>query len=236
MVLYVPVIRAPPLPPLRASAYASGASLIGPVDDPTGWQALPNFRVRVAWKGHSEACEVECTARIKAPISILRYTGSHAISQVYIANPTAYTRGSVIPCFLHCKTSDTCENRRFVLHSFVAQKCVLLDLLQRVQYPHDSRSAAGTGTSSGGSRVGHGRKTDGTANLEEGGTAVWWAPHAEEVRSDAHPSESENYTSELTLEGELHIDVALLPTCKVPFLEVSVSWTAALLPSLNGDY
>lgn len=33
--------------------------------------------------------------------------------------------------------------------------------------------------------------------------------------------------SELSLEGEVHIDVALLPTCAVPFLEVSVS---ALLP------
>lgn len=47
-VLYVPLMRAPPLPPLRADAYRMGMYLCNPLQDEAGWSALALIKVRVA--------------------------------------------------------------------------------------------------------------------------------------------------------------------------------------------
>ncbi|TEB36586.1 hypothetical protein FA13DRAFT_1726950 [Coprinellus micaceus] len=211
-ILHVPVIRAPPLPPLRASAYVGGSFLIGPRDDPTGWQPLPTFHVRAAVRG-GESCHIECT--------------------VSIANPTTYTRGTVIPCYLVCRTSSTDDRSNAILHAFTAQNCVSLDLFQRVHYYQDPRVAAPV-NASGAVKIGQGSKAARSNNSEEGGTAVWWTPRAHVARGDVKEDGFKSM-SELSLEGEVHIDVALLPTCAVPFLEVSHDLHVSLKGSQDLD-
>ncbi|KAJ3542292.1 hypothetical protein NMY22_g3565 [Coprinellus aureogranulatus] len=171
-----------------------------PKDDPTGWQPLPKFSVRVGFRGvaTASACDIECEA--------------------YIANPTTYTRGSVIPCYLVCKTPDTSGHSKVLLQAVVSQNCISMTLVQSVEHHQDPRVVAGPATFSGTVKL---PASERTQHLEEGGSAVWWTPRTQQAGEGAALVEDGNLISELSLEGEIHTDIELLPSCQVPFLDVS---------------
>lgn len=138
----------------------------------------------------------------------------------------------MIPCYLICRTPDADVHSRTLLQAFVAQKCVLLELLQRVQCLNDPMVLTADGPLAE-KATSYGRKNDRTSNWEEGGTAVWWAPGRLPAAQDAGVGERLDLAAQLSREGEVHIDIALLPTCKVPFLQVSVSVIASSsMPSI----
>lgn len=80
--------------------------------------------------------------------------------------------------------------------------------------------------------------------MEERGTAVWWTPtmpspttpkpHLVDNIDDANKSAAS--TSQLRLEGEMHLDGDLLPTFEVPFLSVSVRFSFLAHPSISFDH
>ncbi|RXW11556.1 hypothetical protein EST38_g14300 [Candolleomyces aberdarensis] len=203
-VLYVPVLRAPPLPLLRASAYFNGASsLVGPVEDRRGWFALPPsyFRVSTTKDTTPSTADIKCTA--------------------FIANPAAYTRGTVIPCHLICELLGedphgqyTGSSSSSILNLLTSRKSpILLKLLQNVRYSQDPQRIAPTGrfVKAGQSSQ---DKEERTVHLKEVGEAVWWKPVLNDAPSSATPGKS-------SLEGEIHLDAGLLPSTDVSFLEVS---------------
>ncbi|KAJ2925271.1 hypothetical protein H1R20_g11810, partial [Candolleomyces eurysporus] len=208
-VLYVPVLRAPPLPVLRASAYFNGASsLVGPVEDRRGWFALPPsyFRVSTTKDITSSTTDIKCTA--------------------FIANPAAYTRGTVIPCHLICELLGEDPFGQYtgsssILNLLTSRKSpISLRLLQNVRYSQDPQRIAPTGrfVKAGQSSQ---DKEERTVHLKEVGEAVWWKPVSNTAPSPATPGKS-------SLEGEIHLDAGLLPSTDVPFLEVSVSRNSML--------
>ncbi|KAF5314512.1 hypothetical protein D9611_007110 [Ephemerocybe angulata] len=210
-VLYVPLIRPPPLPPLRASAYLNATYLVGPEDDPTGWKMLPkmNFSVATVDAHNPSSVDVECSA--------------------YIANPTVYTRGTVIPCFLICRTrgAENATRSATLLQAFVAQQCVALTLFQRVHYHEDPRQALS-------SKFGHdmkagGSKDDRANHTEQCGVAVWWPPTM--AVTDADYGQSQSAARSSCLEGEIHLDLGHLPSCETPFFQVSHAVSASLNPT-----
>ncbi|RXW15595.1 hypothetical protein EST38_g10253 [Candolleomyces aberdarensis] len=217
-VLYVPVLRAPPLPLLRASAYFNGASsLVGPVEDRRGWFALPPsyFRVSTTKDTTPSTADIKCTA--------------------FIANPAAYTRGTVIPCHLICELLGedphgqyTGSSSSSILNLLTSRKSpILLKLLQNVRYSQDPQRIAPTGrfVKAGQSSQ---DKEERTVHLKEVGEAVWWKPVSNDAPSSATPGKS-------SLEGEIHLDAGLLPSTDVPFLEVSYTVSLSFSPQEGLD-
>ncbi|KAJ2922281.1 hypothetical protein H1R20_g14811, partial [Candolleomyces eurysporus] len=196
---YVPVIKAPPLPPLRASAYRAGTYLVGPDDDPSGWYALSPLKLNIDVKERpSLAADIVCT--------------------VYVANPIVYTRGTVIPCYLICEAPDQSEIDEIgvLLHAFTSQQCVSLKLTQRVLYVRDPLQAASYKRADL-AKSGVGKVEDHT-NYNEIGVAVWWTPGilgVRHARGDLEPG------TRSCLEGEIHLDSGILPSTKTPFLVIS---------------
>ncbi|KAF6752607.1 hypothetical protein DFP72DRAFT_904188 [Ephemerocybe angulata] len=209
-VLYIPLIRPPSLGPLRAGAYVSEAPLLGPEQDPAGWQEIERIELRVSESRNGGfdpiSIDIECTA--------------------YIANPSTYTRGTVIPCYLICKNTHVARAsghsrlRNTLLAAFTKQQCVSLGLTQRVQYHQDSRQALsakfGSDFKAGGSRDERARSMNA---CEE---AVWWTPR--DVGGGT-----------FNLEGEIHLDVGHLPSCETPFLNVSYAVTVSIKASPDLD-
>ncbi|KAJ2923675.1 hypothetical protein H1R20_g13418, partial [Candolleomyces eurysporus] len=199
-VLYVPVIKAPPLPPLRASAYRAGTYLVGPDDDPSGWHALSPLKLNINVKERpSLAADIVCT--------------------VYVANPTVYTRGTVIPCYLICEAPDQSEIDEIgvLLHAFTSQQCVSLKLTQRVLYVRDPLQAASYKRADL-AKSGVGKVEDHTSHHNEIGVAVWWTPGS---LGDRHAGGDLEPGTRSCLEGEIHLDSAILPSTETPFLVIS---------------
>ncbi|KAJ2923680.1 hypothetical protein H1R20_g13415, partial [Candolleomyces eurysporus] len=137
-VLYVPVIKAPPLPPLRASAYRAGTYLVGPDDDPSGWYTLspPKLNINVKERP-SLAADIACTVNtltkqmfllLIRSVQRLRCQSSMCLSpvQTFVVLMLAYrpsTRGTVIPCYLICEAPDQSEIDEIgvLLHAFTSQ-------------------------------------------------------------------------------------------------------------------
>lgn len=208
-ILYVPLSVPPQLPVLRKDAYLSGSGLTGPEEDPPGWQPLAPVQLRLSrsdTQGRRQA-EVEC--------------------KIYIAKPTIYTRGTVIPCYLTCNVSGP-EGDSTLLTDFFARHSLSLTLHQRVEHTDDPRQVLASQATkyTKGSTVIRGEPF---SLMEERGTAVWWTPtmpspttpkpHLVDSIDDANKSAAS--TSQLRLEGEMHLDGDLLPTFEVPFLSVS---------------
>ncbi|KAF5333564.1 hypothetical protein D9611_002836 [Ephemerocybe angulata] len=208
-VLYIPLIRPPSLGPLRAGAYVSEAPLLGPEQDPAGWQEIARMQLRVSesTKGGFDpiSINIECTA--------------------YIANPSTYTRGTVIPCYLICKNSPIArasEHSRLtntLLAAFTKQQCVSLGLTQCVQYHQDSRQAL---SAKFGSDFKAGSRDERARSMDACGEAVWWTPR--DVGGGT-----------FNLEGEIHLDVGHLPSCETPFLNVSYAVTVSIKSSPDFD-
>lgn len=57
---YIPIIRPPPLPPLRQLAYQEGTPLLSPTSDPSGWHSLPPLELKATFFKSREA-HVKCT-------------------------------------------------------------------------------------------------------------------------------------------------------------------------------
>ncbi|KAF6756588.1 hypothetical protein DFP72DRAFT_893162 [Ephemerocybe angulata] len=209
-VIYVPRIRPPPISPLRTGAYLNSSYLVGPEEDPTGWRALTPMKFRLSAKGtsFSSSVDVECT--------------------VFVANPTVYTRGTVIPCYLVCKndTSSSDGDAVALLHAFTEQKRISLVHYQKVQYHQDPRQALSSKQASN-IKI-KGSKAERANNSEECGVAVWWTPSASLADRLGSGHEGVHYSC---LEGEIHLDVGDLPSCETPFLQVSHSVSASLKAS-----
>ncbi|RXW13966.1 hypothetical protein EST38_g11888 [Candolleomyces aberdarensis] len=210
-VLYVPVLRAPPLPLLRASAYFNGASsLVGPVEDRRGWFALPPsyFQVSTTKDTTPSTADIKCTA--------------------FIANPAAYTRGTVIPCHLICELLGEDPYGQYpgsssssILNLLTSRKSpISLKLLQNVRYSKDPQRIAPKGQVV---KVGQASqdKDERAGHLKEVGEAVWWKSISNNAPTSATPGKS-------SLEGEIHLDAGLLPSTDVPFLEVSYTVSLSL--------
>ncbi|KAF5329050.1 hypothetical protein D9611_013871 [Ephemerocybe angulata] len=207
-VLYVPLLESPDLPLLRSEAYRSGTYLCSPLQDEEGWSSLTPFKLRVAPIGNpaSSAIQVECT--------------------IYIANPTTYTRGTVIPCYLVCR-SDTLNpadvDQCNTLEAFMTQQCISLYLCRFVESRHANQMAASS-TVLNGFRT-HSGEEERERRKKIGTTAVWWRPRGLGAQNNV----VEAGTS--LLEGELHLDPGLFPSCEVPFLSVSYVVSAYLSDS-----
>ncbi|KAJ6550988.1 hypothetical protein DFH09DRAFT_603593 [Mycena vulgaris] len=105
---YVP--RTAPSPPsiLRQGAYSEHTALMGPRDDPPGWETP----VTVMAHGHvfkTRQAVVQCTLSLATPLS--------------------YTRGSVIPCWIIIESGDP-----DALELFASQNALSVRLRRRVRY------------------------------------------------------------------------------------------------------
>ncbi|KAJ2915631.1 hypothetical protein MD484_g4814, partial [Candolleomyces efflorescens] len=235
-VLYVPVLKPPQLPEERANAYRTGSYLPSPLQSEEGWSALAPIKLRLSRPsstngvGRVEGVEICCTA--------------------YVAKPVVYVRGTVIPCYLICKpdasepsesdSSDNHKERRDLttrlLEDFASQQCLSLGLQRRLVYFTDSRQMASSVIANG-IKVSNGSNAEGTSDTtREVGSAVWWNPlimsgAAEDAEQDAAgdasaPAKTPSVTS--LLEGEIHLDSDLFPTCDLPFLSASYTVSASI--------
>jgi hypothetical protein len=83
---YIPLIRPPPFPPLRALAYEQASPLLPPFIDPDGWHAMAPVTIR--GKVFSvRTVQMECT--------------------LFLSKPLSYTRSTVIPLYLRLSSSDS---------------------------------------------------------------------------------------------------------------------------------
>jgi hypothetical protein len=138
-----------------------------------------------------------------------------------VAKPTTYTRGTLIPCYIVCQNNNLDPYQpNHLLRTFAGQECVSLGLKRRLVYFRDARQGASvvsrdpTAVSSG-KYAGLDDMCDETKKV--GPSAVWWSPRG------AGSGEYAARANVVTLEGEMHLDGDLLPSCDVPFLLVSVS-------------
>jgi hypothetical protein len=92
---------------------------------------------------------------------------------------------------------------------------ISLKLLQNVHYSQDPQRLAPKGqlVKAGQSSQ---DKDERAVHLKEVGEAVWWKPISNTEPSSPTPGKS-------SLDGEIHLDMGLLPSTHVPFLEISVS-------------
>lgn len=119
-----------------------------------------------------------------------------------------------------CRISNPGPNQpRHLLESFIAQECVSVSLTRRLVYFRDARQGASviardpTAVTSG--------KYCSLEDVcdeskEVGNPAVWWSPKGAGSADCAHGPDV------VLLEGEMHLEPDLLPSCEIPFLLVSV--------------
>ncbi|TEB23785.1 hypothetical protein FA13DRAFT_1402892 [Coprinellus micaceus] len=216
-VLYVPSLISPELPILRCEAYRTGLYLCSPLEDPDGWAALKPLNIRISARrteGSSNYTKIEAIT---------------ATCTVYVAKPTTYTRGTLIPCYIVCQNTNPDPNQpNHLLRTFAGQECVSLRLKRRLVYFRDARQGASvvardpTAVSSG-KYAGLDDMCDETKKV--GPSAVWWSPRG------AGSGEYAARANVVTLEGEMHLDGDLLPSCDVPFLLVSYTVSVDLSQS-----
>ena len=130
----------------------------------------------------------------------------------------------MIPCHLICELvgEGTYEpeispaSSSSILNLLASRKSpISLKLLQSVRYSQDPQRLAPTGllVKAGQSSQ---DKDERTVHLKEVGEVVWWKPVSNTESTSPAPGKS-------LLDGEIHLDVGLLPSTHVPFLELSVS-------------
>lgn len=167
---YVPSTRpdAPSL--LRQLVYRDALPLPGPSTDPEGWKTLRTVPVRgVMFK--SRRVEARCT--------------------MSIAQPTCYTRGSVIPCYMTLEGSESP-----VLDVLSAPSSIVVCLRRRVRFYNKSSSSR--------------RDVAWNETVEDVGTAIWWP--SSNARSDSLTRH---------LEGEIRLAKDLRPTSEMGHFSIS---------------
>ncbi|KDR76931.1 hypothetical protein GALMADRAFT_278851 [Galerina marginata CBS 339.88] len=115
--IYIPVIRPPPLPPLRRLAYEEGIPLLGPKIDPDGW-LLPK------------------TVEIKGTLLNNRRATRSVECRLFLAKPLSYTRGSVIPLFLTLESDD-----KQVLDLLSSPQAISVRVRRRTRYNSEPHKA-----------------------------------------------------------------------------------------------
>ena len=186
---YVPSTRpdAPSL--LRQLVYQDGLPLPGPSTDPEGWKTLRTVPVRgVMFK--SRRVEARCTVSL---IAVMKQTVLPTHFQMSIAQPTCYTRGSVIPCYMTLEGSESP-----VLDVLSAPSSIVVCLRRRVRFYNKSSSPR--------------RDVAWNETVEDMGTAIWWPSSS--ARSDSLTRH---------LEGEIRLAKYLRPTSEMGHFSISVS-------------
>jgi hypothetical protein len=183
---YAPNVSPPPASFLRQQAYLQGGFLLPPSEDPTGWYNHPeaHFQHRFDTTGPFD-CGVSLS----------------------LAQPLAYTRGTVIPAFISLSTLSSHplgDLSTFLLQP--NQPLLELRLFRRIEYVVDVLHATTPVGTKG--RV--------VKPVEEwvGTKAMWWKPASVSVPSSA------GGRGRCDLEGEIHLEGELEPSCASPFFSV----------------
>ncbi|CAA7259913.1 unnamed protein product [Cyclocybe aegerita] len=127
-----------------------------------------------------------------------------------IANPQSYTRGAIIPCHLTLQSND-----RTALDVLANPKCLAVRLIRRVQYPEDAARASASSL-----RDSQGRFED-VSVVEK---AVWWVPGANGGALEGEENitaSSSGMGTIRSLEGEIHLDKDMQPSCDFPLFKVA---------------
>ncbi|KAF9478874.1 hypothetical protein BDN70DRAFT_933059 [Pholiota conissans] len=170
---YIPTIKPPPFLPLRRLAYQEGTKLLGPHVDTEGW--------------HSQD-PVQVQGRIfdNRPVNVA--------CKLYISKPLSYTRGSVIPLYLHLESDD-----QEALDLLSSPKGIAVHLRRHVNFGILEKKA-------------NAKVISYQSTVEDSLPAVWW-PSIEENNPPA--SDRRRYVN-----GELHLKVGLKPSSDMPLLHV----------------
>ncbi|KAG2012991.1 hypothetical protein CC2G_009934 [Coprinopsis cinerea AmutBmut pab1-1] len=226
-VLYIPVIRSLPLSTTRKDAYLSGSYLPGPVEDTEGWTEVSSARLSLArrhkasttssFSSHSTDALVAC--QVSSPLTYWIHSRYSPNVQFYIANPVAYSKGTAIPCYIVC-TSDSDEIG--LVKDFTAQQCFAVELRQLWIYTRDAQHAPSVNVS----EITRSGKANPNVNqvVARVGEAVWWTP----VRGGYGDRKK---GVETRLEGEIHLERDLFPSCETTFLCVQYNISIALRAS-----
>ncbi|EAU82656.1 hypothetical protein CC1G_12424 [Coprinopsis cinerea okayama7 len=207
-VLYVPAIRSLPMSTSRKDAYLRGAHLPGPVEDMEGWTEVPSARFTLVRR----QVETGASARsglIAVPVNC----------QLYIAHPAAYAKGTTIPCYLVC-TSDSDEID--LVKDFTTRQCLAMELRQSWIYTRDAQHARSVDVP----EITRSGKANPNVNqvVARVGEAVWWTP--------VHGGYADRRRGvETRLEGEIHLERDLFPSCETSFLCVQYNISIALRDS-----
>lgn len=121
-----------------------------------------------------------------------------------LANPQSYTRGTVIPCHIAIQSNDV-----QALDLVAKPKAIAVRLTRCVQHPKDPGQSGMPSTSFNGAIV---------EDKTEVERAVWWF----------NPEAEDQGVQVRHLEGEIHLEKELQPSCSFPLFKVS--YTVELLP------
>ncbi|KAF9527967.1 hypothetical protein CPB83DRAFT_855098 [Crepidotus variabilis] len=229
-IAYLPSIEPLPMSVRRQQAYEAGALLPSPRSDPDGWFAVPTATVH-GWFDevyYPRQIQVDCT--------------------LYLANPLSYTRSTAIPCYLSLSCTDT-----QALQSLCNPKSPNVRLMRQFRHftPHGGDRAAALeehfsrGYSEGvipsqilppqGSAGATGAGGDLKVVLQEVSHAVWWAA----------PKEVLQDPTLRWMEGEIHLEPSLQPSCACSIFSVEYSvemyppksayFESAIHPSSSGN-
>lgn len=126
-------------------------------------------------------------------IAVMKQTVLPTHFQMSIAQPTCYTRGSVIPCYMTLEGSESP-----VLDVLSAPSSIVVCLRRRVRFYNKSSSPR--------------RDVAWNEAVEDMGTAIWWPSSS--ARSDSLTRH---------LEGEIRLAKDLRPTSEMGHFSISVS-------------
>ncbi|KAF8181275.1 hypothetical protein BJ912DRAFT_1062143 [Pholiota molesta] len=169
---YIPSTRPPALLPMRRLAYQQGTQLIGPYTDVDGWHS-------------QDAVQVQGNIFKNRPVNLT--------CKLYISKPLSYTRGSVVPLYLHLESDDN-----QTLDLLASPKAISVHLRRHVSYGLLENKAKGITYKSA---------------AEDSLPAIWWPSTSGLENPPAH--DRSRYVN-----GELHLKIDLKPTSNMPLLRV----------------
>lgn len=179
---YAPNVSPPPASFLRQQAYLQGGFLLPPSEDPKGWYNHPDVHFRHHF---------DTTGPLDCAIALS------------LAQPLAYTRGTVIPVFI--SLSGQAPHSLEGLSSLILQPnqpLLELRLCRRIEPVLDALYA----TTPPGSK---GRIVK-PVEAWVGPKAVWWKPAGTPASGQGR----------CDIEGEIHLEGDLEPSCTTPFLSI----------------
>ncbi|KAJ7745723.1 hypothetical protein B0H16DRAFT_971557 [Mycena metata] len=196
MFIYVPAIRPDPPSRLRQLAYRQNGPIPGPDADPEGWHTLRTVSVR-GNVFNARRVKIQCIVRIFPPRS---FPLSHTRSQLSLAKPLSYTRGSVIPCSLTYLCDDS-QALNLVCTPATTNIC----LHREVSFQNAPVAAEYSVP----------RETQVTDSILEITRAVWWPVY-------------DGRGSSCRFDGEMHLPKSLKPTSNMSHF--AVRYYVVMLP------
>ena len=211
---FMPLIRPPPLPALRAKAYQTGSSLLPPAFDPEGWNACNAARLmcKPSQNGPVSVDCVVCSVRhlssafsLCVSNAIAALPGQTCASLIYkiISNrelrlqQLSYTRGTVIPLYLEISSEDPA-----ILSSFIFPQVIDCRLKRSLRY----------------------KDAEWAEIISHSAEAKWWKP-----AYDHFDTKNQANCKRLCLRGELPLNSALKPTCKINSFQIDVRMLSTTL-------